>query len=167
MPKPSSPNSLKLVWTKERKDAVKVNPSFIYLKPKWLTVDNYQQTCGHTPISIIEFIILFGYTDNYGILLGNRESRYKSWGSSIQGGLVFQLVCCFHRYGTYSSKSTVRPKMESCFQDGACSVSFLLHSPLLMLLTHSMSIIHRDILHPDSPTSNLGELTSTFGLQSS
>ena len=26
-----------------------------------------------------------------------------------------------------SSKSTVQPKMESCFQDGACSVCFLLH----------------------------------------
>ena len=68
--------------------------------------------------------------------------------------LVFQLVCRFHRYWAYSSKSTVQPKMESCFQGGACSVCFLLHFPLLMLLTHSMSIIHRDILHPDSPTSN-------------
>ena len=37
--------------------------------------------------------------------------------------------------------------MESCFQDGARSVYFPLHSPFLMLLTHSMSIIHRDILH--------------------
>ena len=37
--------------------------------------------------------------------------------------LVFQLVCHFHRYQAYSSKSTVRPKMESCFQDRACSVS--------------------------------------------
>ena len=75
-------------------------------------------------------------------------------GALPSGGLVFQLVCRFHRYWAQSSKSTVRPKMESCFQDGACSVCFLLHSPLLMLLTHSMSIIHRDILHPDSPTSN-------------
>ena len=57
------------------------------------------------------------------------------------------MACCFHRYWAYSSKSTVRPKMESCFQDGACSVCYLLHSPILMLLTHSMSIIHRDILH--------------------
>ena len=38
-------------------------------------------------------------------------------------GLVFQLVCRFHRYWANSSKSTVWPKMESCFQDGACSVS--------------------------------------------
>ena len=30
-------------------------------------------------------MILFGYTDNQGILLGNRESRYEPWGSSIQG----------------------------------------------------------------------------------
>ena len=41
-------------------------------------------------------------------------------------GLVFQLVCRFHRYWAYSSKSTVWPKTESCFQDGACSVCFLL-----------------------------------------
>ena len=30
-------------------------------------------------------MILFGDTDNSGILLGNRESRYEPWGSSIQG----------------------------------------------------------------------------------
>ena len=28
---------------------------------------------------------LFGYTDNQDILLGNGESRYEPWGSSIQG----------------------------------------------------------------------------------
>ena len=48
-------------------------------------MDNYQEACAHTPISIIEFMILFGYTDNLGILLGNRESRHEPWGSSIQG----------------------------------------------------------------------------------
>ena len=47
--------------------------------------------------------------------------------------------------------------MESCFQDGAYSVYFLLHSLLLMLLTDSMSISHRDILHLDSLISNLEE----------
>ena len=30
-------------------------------------------------------MILFGYMDNYGILLGDGESRYESLGSSIQG----------------------------------------------------------------------------------
>ena len=44
-----------------------------------------------------------------------------------------------------------RPKMESR------PYEFLLHSPLLMLLTQIMSIIHRDILHPGSLTTNLGE----------
>ena len=39
------------------------------------------------------------------------------------GGLVFQLACHLHRYWAYSSKSTVWPKMESCFQDRACPVS--------------------------------------------
>ena len=68
-------------------------------------------------------MIPLGYTDNQGILSGDGESRYEPWGSSIQGGLVFQLVCHFHRYWAYSSKSTVWPKMESCFQDEASSVS--------------------------------------------
>ena len=55
--------------------------------------------------------------------------------------------------------------MESCFQDGARSVYFPLHSPFLMLLTDSMSISDRDILHPtsDSPTSNLGEWHQSLG----
>ena len=33
-PKPTSPNSLKLVWTKEKKDTVKVNLWFICLRPR-------------------------------------------------------------------------------------------------------------------------------------
>ena len=103
---------------------INVNPRFMCLKSRQLTEDNYQQACGHTPISIIEFMILFGYKENQGILLGYGESRYEPWGSFMGGGcLVFQLVCCFHRYWAYSSKSTVQPRMESCFQDGACSVS--------------------------------------------
>ena len=43
------------------------------------------------------------------------------------------------------------PEMESS------SVCFFLHSLLSMFLTHITSIIHRDILHPGSPTANLGE----------
>ena len=31
-------------------------------------------------------MILFGYTDNWGILLGDGESRYKLWGCSIGWG---------------------------------------------------------------------------------
>ena len=50
----------------------------------------------------------------------------ESSGALPSRGLVFQLVCHFHRYWAYSSKSTVWPKMESCFQDGACSVCCLL-----------------------------------------
>ena len=35
-------------------------------------------------------MILFGYTDNLGILLGEGESRYEPWGSSKEAGsLVF------------------------------------------------------------------------------
>ena len=54
-------------------------------------------------------------------------------------GLVFQFVCCFHRYWAYSSKSTVWPKMESCFQDRACFVYFLFQSLSLSL---SLSLSH-------------------------
>ena len=42
-------------------------------------------------------MILFGYTDNQGTLLGNGESRYKPWGSSFWGpsvpvGMSFPLI---------------------------------------------------------------------------
>ena len=47
----------------------------------------------------------------------------ESPGALPSRGLVFKLVCRFHQYWAYSSKSTVWPKMESCFQDRACSVS--------------------------------------------
>ena len=46
-------------------------------------MDNYQQACGHSPVRIIECMILFGYTDSQGILLGDRKSRYEPWGSPI------------------------------------------------------------------------------------
>ena len=85
------------------------------------------------------------------------KSPGTSPGAFPSGCLVFQSVCHFHRYWAYNSKSTVWPKMESCFQDGACSVCFLLHSRLLTLLTHNMIVIYRDIMHPASPTSDLGE----------
>ena len=42
VPKPTSPNSLKLAWTKEKQDTVKVNLWFIGLKPSPVTVDVYQ-----------------------------------------------------------------------------------------------------------------------------
>ena len=58
--------------------------------------------------------------------LGTSPGALPSW------GLVFQLASRFHRYWASSSESTVRPKMESCFQDGACSVCFLLHCHLLL-----------------------------------
>ena len=32
--KPTSPSSLKLVWTKEKEDTIKVNPWFVCLKPR-------------------------------------------------------------------------------------------------------------------------------------
>ena len=59
----------------------------------------------------------------------------ESPGALPSEGLVFQLVCCFHRYWACSSKSTVWPKMESCFKDRACSVSSFKLSVSEMCLT--------------------------------
>ena len=47
----------------------------------------------------------------------------ESPGALPPGGLILLLVCPFHRYWAFSSKSTVWPKMVSCFQDRACPVS--------------------------------------------
>ena len=59
------------------------------------------------------------------------------WSGAAEGGggcLVFQLVCRFHRSWAYSSTSTVQPKMESRFQDEACSVCFLFqYNPVLFI----------------------------------
>jgi len=63
------------------------------------------------------------------------ESLGRSPGALPSGGLVFQLVCRFHRYWAYSSKSTFWPKMESCFQDRACSVYFFLHYGCVLQLS--------------------------------
>ena len=70
-------------------------------------------------------MILFGYTDNYSILLGDGESRYEPWGSSIWG-VWFSSWYVISTDTGHIAQSTVQPKMESCFQDGACSVCFLL-----------------------------------------
>ena len=51
------------------------------------------------------------------------ESLGTSSEAPSSRGSGFSLVCRFHRYWGHSSKSTVQPKMESYFQDGACSVS--------------------------------------------
>ena len=64
----------------------------------------------------------------------------ESPGALPSRGLVFQLVCRFHRYWAYCSKSTVQPKMESCFQDRACSVSSFIsivefHNLSLLMIT--------------------------------
>ena len=47
----------------------------------------------------------------------------ESLGALSCRGLVFQLICRFHRYWAYSAKSADRPKMESCFQHRTYSVS--------------------------------------------
>ena len=79
----------------------------------------------------------------------------ESPGALPSGGLVFQLVCRFHRYWAYSSKSTVRPKMESCFQDRACSVSsFILEFELDCFPDIHVPLLHSH-LHFPSPFSPL------------
>ena len=66
----------------------------------------------------------------------------ESPGALPSRGLVFQLVYCFHRYWAYSSKSTVWPKMEPCFQDRACSVSsFMLRLLSIELMMSSNHLI--------------------------
>ena len=42
-------------------------------------------------------MILFGFTDNLGILLGDGESRYGPWGSSFRGP-GFPVGMSFHGY---------------------------------------------------------------------
>ena len=56
-------------------------------------------------------MILFGYTDNQGILLGNGESRYESWGSSIPGAW-------FSIWYVVSQILGVQLKVHSPAQDG-------------------------------------------------
>ena len=55
--------------------------------------------------------------------LGTSPGALPSGGGRGSG---FPVGNRFHRYWANSSKSTVWPKMEFCFQDGACSVCFLL-----------------------------------------
>ena len=68
-----------------------------------------------------------------------------SHGALPSGGLVFQLVCCFYRYWACSSKSTVGPKMESCFQNRACSVSSFIE--MLEFELDCFPDIHVPLLH--------------------
>ena len=91
-------------------------------------------------------------------------------------GLVFQLVSLFYRYWASSSKSTVWPKMESYFQDGACSVCFLLHSvrgifPARILewiyLSSSRASSHPRVRTPVSCISCMTVFVVTFSLISS
>ena len=79
------------------------------------------------------------------------ESVGMSPGALPSSSLVFQLVCCFHRYWAYNSKSTVRPKMESCFQDRACSVSSFTRAQALIdacLWSHRPPLSHQQALSP-------------------
>ena len=69
------------------------------------------------------------------ILLGSGESRYEPWGSSIWGVWFSSWYVVSTDIGHIAQSPQSSPKMESCFQDGACSVCFLLHlypnSPLV------------------------------------
>ena len=58
-------------------------------------MDSYQQACGHTPISIIKFMVLLGYTD------------VRALGLFHQGGLVFQLVLLGRQNREKESKMAV------------------------------------------------------------
>ena len=60
---------------------------------------------------------LSSVTDIISIFFYATESLGTSAEAPSSRGSGFPLICHFHRYWAYSSKSTVRPKMESCFQD--------------------------------------------------
>ena len=104
-----------------------------------LTLDNYQKACGHTPISIIECMILFCYTDNQGILLGDRESKNEPWGSSFQGpgfpvGMLFPQIL------------GIQLEVQSPAQDGVLlsrQSLFCLFPPSLWLFASSPSFLAR------------------------
>ena len=80
-------------------------------------------------------------------------------------GLVFQLVCRFHRYWTYSSKSTVGPKMESCFQDGACSVSLFNTTLVEFASNGEVDVIHQRIMQMRLGCEKCHEAKSTVKTQ--
>ena len=79
-------------------------------------MDNYQQACGYTPLSIIECMILFGYIDTQGILLGDGEP----WGSSFQGpsfpvGMSFPQILGIQLKVHTPAQSRVQPSRQSLF----------------------------------------------------
>ena len=82
---------------------------------------------------------------------------YEPWGSSIQRAWFSSWYVVSIDTGCLAQSPQFGPRWSPASKDGACSVCFLLHSRLLTLLTHSMIVIYRDIMHPASPTSDLGE----------
>ena len=95
-------------------------------------MDNYQQLCGHTPISIIECMILFSYTDNYGILLADEESRHEPWGSSFWEpgfpvGMSFLQILGIQLKVHSPAQDGVLLSSGSLFCLFSLSVSFLFH----------------------------------------
>ena len=70
----------------------------------------------------------------------------ESPGALPSRGLVIQLVCRFHRYWAYSSKSTVRPRLESCFQDGGCSASSFSVGAASMASPHLLRVCARSVV---------------------
>ena len=61
-------------------------------------------------------MILFGCTDNYGILLGTRESRYEPWGSSIQGAWFSSWYVISINTGHIAQSPQSGPRWSSAFE---------------------------------------------------
>ena len=72
-------------------------------------------------------MILFGYTDNQGILLGDGESRYEPWGSSIQGVCFSSWYVISIDTGHIAQSPQSSPKWSPAFKmEPVLSVSSLL-----------------------------------------
>ena len=100
-------------------------------------MDNYQQACGHTTISIIECMILFGYTDNQGILLAKSEPWGSSfWGSRFPVGMSFPQIPGIQLQLHSPAQDGVLLSRQSLFPPSKEDQVTLFQSQPVLLTTH-------------------------------
>ena len=61
-------------------------------------------------------MILFSYTDNYGIILCNREYRYEPWVSSIQGAWFYSWYVVSIDTGHKAQRPQSGPRWSPAFK---------------------------------------------------